>query len=61
MPASRLERGGRIMNYDLVKRLAKQIGRSTRDLIVLSPTNDPFYAGCPFRSRDAFSHYTAST
>ncbi len=41
------------MNYDLVKKLAKEIGRSTRDLIVLTPANDPFYAGCPYRVRDA--------
>lgn len=42
-----------MIHYDLVKKLAKQIGRSTKDLIALAPANDPFYAGCPFRARDA--------
>ena len=33
------------MNYDDLKRIAKQDKVSVRDLIVMAPQNDPFYTG----------------
>jgi hypothetical protein len=42
-----------MIHYDLVKKLAKQIGRPVKDLLAMPPGNDPFYAGVPFRLRDA--------
>lgn len=33
------------MNYDDLKRIAKETKVSVRDLIVMAPQNDPFYAG----------------
>ena len=41
-----------MIQYDLLKQLARQIRRPVKDLIALAPANDPFYAGCPFRERD---------
>jgi len=35
------------MNYDSIKRLAKQLGKPVTELIALSPQNDPFYTGTP--------------
>ncbi len=42
-----------MLDYNSIKGLAKQIGRSTKDLIVLARQNDPFYAGVPGRQREA--------
>lgn len=41
------------IDYDALKSLARQISRPVRDLVALAPANDPFYAGCPHRERDA--------
>ena len=41
-----------MLDYDSIKGLAKQIGRSTEDLIALARNNDPFYAGVPGRHRE---------
>ena len=32
-------------NYETIKELAKDEGKSVRDLLALSPNNDPFYVG----------------
>ena len=42
-----------MLNYDSIKQLAKQIGRSTKDLVALTKQNDPFYVGVPGRQREA--------
>ncbi len=42
-----------MLDYTSIKHLAKQIGRSTKDLIALASQNDPFYAGVPGRQREA--------
>ncbi len=42
-----------MLDYDAIKQLAKQIGRSTKDLVALAVQNDPFYAGVPGRQREA--------
>ena len=42
-----------MLDYDSIKGLAKQIGRSTKDLVALAVQNDPFYAGVPGRQREA--------
>ncbi len=42
-----------MFDYNSIKGLAKQISRSTKDLIVLAAQNDPFYAGVPGRQREA--------
>ena len=42
-----------MIDYDVLKALSQDIGRPVRDLIVLEPQNDPFYAGVPARRRDA--------
>ncbi len=41
-----------MLNYTSIKHLAKQIGRSTKDLVALSVVNDPFYAAVPHRQRE---------
>ena len=41
-----------MLDYNSIKELAKQIGRSAKDLVVLAPANDPFYAGVPGRHRE---------
>ena len=33
------------MDYESIKELAKEDGKSVRDLLALSPNNDPFYVG----------------
>ena len=33
------------MNYEAIKRIAKESKLSYKKLIVLAPQNDPFYAG----------------
>lgn len=33
-----------MLNHAAIRALAKQIGRSAKDLIAMSPNNDPFYA-----------------
>ncbi len=38
-----------MLDYSSIKRLAKQIGRSTKDLVALAVQNDPFYASVPHR------------
>lgn len=35
------------MNYNLIKRVAKDAGVSYRHMIALAPQNDPFYCGTP--------------
>ena len=42
-----------MLDYTSIKGLAKQIGRSTKDLVALAVGNDPFYAGVPGRQREA--------
>ena len=42
-----------MLDYTSIKVLAQQIGRTTKDLVVLAPANDPFYAGVPGRQREA--------
>ena len=42
-----------MLDYTSIKQLAKQIGRSTTDLVALHVANDPFYAGVPGRQREA--------
>ncbi len=42
-----------MLDYTSIKQLAKQIGRSTKDLVALAVQNDPFYAGVPGRQREA--------
>jgi len=42
-----------MLDYNSIKGLAKQIGRPARDLVVLAPANDPYYAGVPGRQREA--------
>ncbi len=42
-----------MLDYNSIKGLAKQIGRSTKDLVALAVQNDPFYAGVPGRQREA--------
>ncbi len=40
-----------MFDYDIIKALAKVAGRSVRDLLALSPANDPFYAGVGSRGK----------
>ena len=40
------------IDYDGLKTLARQIGRPVKDLLALTPGNDPFYAGVPYRRRE---------
>ncbi len=42
-----------MLDYTSIKQLAKQIGRPAKDLLVLAPANDPFYAGVAGRQREA--------
>ena len=35
------------LDYDGIKAMAKRLGVSVRDLLVLAPQNDPFYRGSP--------------
>ena len=42
-----------MLDYNSIKGLAKQIGRSTKDLVALAVQNDPFYAGVRGRQREA--------
>src|SRR5262245_32872890 len=42
-----------MLDYEALKATAKRIGRPIRDLLALSPINDPFYAGVASRRRDA--------
>ena len=42
-----------MLDYTSIKGLAQQIGRPAKDLVVLAPANDPFYAGVPARQREA--------
>ena len=42
-----------MLDYTSIKGLAKQIGRTTKDLVALAVGNDPFYAGVPGRQREA--------
>ncbi len=42
-----------MFDYDIIKALAKVAGRSVRDLLALSPANDPFYAGVGSRGKAA--------
>ncbi len=41
-----------MLDYTSIKGLAKQIGRSTKDLVALAVQNDPFYAGVAGRQRE---------
>ena len=34
-----------MLDYESLKAMAKSIGRPIKDLLALSPVNDPFYAG----------------
>ena len=38
-----------MFDYEAIKELARVPGLRASDLIVLSPGNDPFYAGVPAR------------
>jgi len=40
-------------DYEDIRELARETGLTTKDLIVLSPQNDPFYAGVPARRERA--------
>jgi hypothetical protein len=40
-----------IRGYTDIKALAREIGCSVHDLLALAPSNDPFYAGIPYRDR----------
>ena len=42
-----------MLDYDLLKELAKTIKRPTTKLIALTKTNDPFFARAPFRVKAA--------
>src|SRR5215813_8693775 len=42
-----------MLDYDGIKELARSVGRSVKDLLALSATNDPFYAGVGNRSEAA--------
>ncbi len=42
-----------MLDYTSIKGLAKQIGRSTKDLVALAVGNDPFYAAVPHRQQEA--------
>jgi hypothetical protein len=42
-----------MLDYESLKAMARSIGRPVRDLLALSPANDPFYAGVDARRRDA--------
>jgi len=42
-----------MFDYNSIKELARQTKLKTTDFIVLSPGNDPFYAGVPFRRERA--------
>ena len=42
-----------MLDYISLKETAKSIRRSVKDLLALSPANDPFYAGTGARRRDA--------
>lgn len=42
-----------MLDYDGIKAMAKTIGRPVKDLLALSPTNDPFYAGVGHRRQAA--------
>ncbi len=41
-----------MLDYNSIKGLAKQIGRSTKDLVALAVQNDPFYAGVAGRQKE---------
>ena len=34
-----------MLDYESIKAMAKRIDRPVKDLLALSPVNDPFYAG----------------
>ena len=36
-----------MIDYEQIKRMAKETGQRVTDLIVLAPQNDPFYTGTP--------------
>jgi hypothetical protein len=42
-----------MLDYESLKATAKRVGRPVKDLLALSPNNDPFYAGVASRRRDA--------
>ena len=42
-----------MLDYDSLKFMAKSIGRTVKDLLALSPANDPFYAGTGARRQNA--------
>ena len=42
-----------MLDYKSLKAMAKNIGRPDKNLLALSLTNDPFYAGVSARRRDA--------
>ncbi|MCZ6859084.1 MAG: hypothetical protein O7I42_02175 [Alphaproteobacteria bacterium] len=42
-----------MLDYTSIKGLAKQSGRSTKDLLVLASQNDPYYAGVASRQQEA--------
>ena len=44
---------GVMFDYGAINVLAKELDRPVSSLIVLSPNNDPFYAGMPSRQADA--------
>jgi hypothetical protein len=41
------------MNYEQIKKLAKETGNRVTDLIALAPQNDPFYVGAPAQREKA--------
>ena len=42
-----------MFDYNSLKALANRIGKPVKNLLALSPHNDPFYAGVDARRRDA--------
>ena len=42
-----------MLDYDAIKELSRTINRSAKDLIALTPQNDPFYAGLSYRKQQA--------
>ncbi len=42
-----------MLDYESIKMMAKTIGRPVKDLLALSPANDPFYAGVGHRGQAA--------
>lgn len=42
-----------MIDYEMIKEMAKRTGRRITDLIALSPQNDPFYVGTPAALQNA--------